>query len=83
MKKLVVVALLGTSMVAALPTQARNTKHLMPIAEGIATKDAEERLDGKVKFYFGNQSHPKVLQNFGSNFTNKHRAIFLTTGWGS
>jgi len=76
MKKLVVAALLGASMVAALPTQARSTKHLLPINEGMATKDAQERLEGKVKFYFGNQSHPKVLQKLGSDFTNRKTNAF-------
>ena len=43
------------------PVQARDTKYLLPIKAALEVKDAEEKLDGSVKFYFGNQETPKIV----------------------
>ena len=67
---------MATTMAAVMPAQARDTKHLLPISEGIAANDGEERLNGTVKFYFGNQDHPKVLTKLGSDFTNRKTNAF-------
>ena len=67
---------MAIAMATVVPAQARDTKHLLSISEGIATQDAEARLDGKVRFYFGNQSHPKVLNTLGSDFTNRKTNAF-------
>lgn len=67
---------MAIAIATVVPAQARDTKHLLSISEGIATQDAEARLDGKVRFYFGNQSHPKVLSTLGSDFTNRKTNAF-------
>ena len=54
-----------------LPAQARDTKYLLPIKAALAVKDAEEKLDGSVKFYFGNQETPKILTKLGTDMTNR------------
>ena len=37
------------------PAHARDTRHLLPIAVAMETKDAQDKLDGSVKFFFGDQ----------------------------
>jgi len=71
MKKIMSVALflvllLGT----ALPARARDTKYLLPIAAALEAQDAKNRLDGSVKFFFGNQETPKVLAKLSTDVTN-------------
>ncbi|HEV2613436.1 MAG TPA: excinuclease ATPase subunit [Gammaproteobacteria bacterium] len=47
---------------------ARNTEYMQPIPQDVNS--------GPVKFYFGNQQHPRVVQNFGQYTTNpKSRSI--------
>ena len=52
------------------PAQARDTKYLLPIAAALEVQDAKNRLDGSVKFYFGNQETPKVLAKLSTDVTN-------------
>ena len=52
------------------PAQARDTKYLLPIAVALEIKDAKARLDGSVKFFFGNQEPPKVLAKLSTDVTN-------------
>ena len=51
------------------PVQARDTKYLLPIKAALEVKDAEEKLDGSVKFYFGNQETPKIA------YQARHRRV--------
>ncbi len=76
MKKQIILATMAIAMAAAMPAQARDTKLLLPISEGTATKGAEERLEGTVKFYFGKQSHPKILTRLSTDFTNRKTNAF-------
>jgi uncharacterized protein YbjQ (UPF0145 family) len=52
------------------PAQARDTKYLLPIAAALEVQDAKNRLDGSVKFFFGNQETPKVLAKLSTDVTN-------------
>lgn len=52
MKKWMAMTVIGVSLAAALPAQARNVKYMLPIAAALATEDAKEKLDGSVKFLF-------------------------------
>ena len=54
----------------ALPAQARDTKYLLPIAAALEVKEAKEKLDGSIKFFFGNQETPNVLAKLGTDVTN-------------
>jgi len=52
------------------PAQARDTKYLLPIAAALEVQDAKNRLDGSVKFFFGNQETPKILAKLSTDVTN-------------
>src|SRR5215471_7733825 len=54
----------------ARPIHARDTKYLLPISTALEIKDAKTKLDGSVKFFFGNQQTPKILAKLGSDVTN-------------
>lgn len=62
--------------IAAMPVQARDTKHLLSIEEGLNTKDAESKLSGTVKFYFADQPHPAVLEKLATDFSNRKTNSF-------
>ena len=53
------------------PVQTRDTKYLLPIKAALEVKDAEEKLDGSVKFYFGNQETPKIASKLGTDVSNR------------
>jgi uncharacterized protein YbjQ (UPF0145 family) len=55
----------------AWPAQARDDKLMFPIATALEAKDAKEKLDGSVKFYFGDQQTPKILTKLGTDVTNQ------------
>ena len=44
-------AVLILCLAIGLPAHVRDTKHLLPIAVAIETKDAQDELDGSVQFY--------------------------------
>ena len=56
---------------AAWPAHARDAKLMFPVAPALEAKDAKEKLDGSVKFYFGDQETPKVLTKLGTDVTNQ------------
>jgi len=67
--QLTIVAALTLS--AAWPAHARDAKLMFPIAPALEVKDAKEKLDGSVKFYFGNQETPTILTKLGTDVTNQ------------
>jgi uncharacterized protein YbjQ (UPF0145 family) len=67
---------LGALLAVIEPAHACNTKHILPIAAAMATKDAEEKLDGSVKFFFGKQEHPKVMTKLGTDVSNRKTNSF-------
>ena len=40
--------------------EARNTKLLLPIAVALAVKDAQDKLDGSIKFYLAIRKHRRL-----------------------
>src|SRR5262249_36551200 len=68
--------LLTVTLAVVEPTYGRDTKHILPIATAMATKDADEKLDGSVKFFFGKQEYPRVLTKFGTDITNRKTNAF-------
>jgi uncharacterized protein YbjQ (UPF0145 family) len=67
----------GVAFLAAIePACARDTKLLLPIAAAMATKDAEEKLEGSVKFFFGTQEYPKVTTKLGTDVSNRKTNAF-------
>jgi uncharacterized protein YbjQ (UPF0145 family) len=77
MKKIVSSAVvLGAVLAVSWPAHARDTKHMLPIAQAMEVKDAQEKLDGSVKFYFGDQKTPKILAKLGSDVSNRKTNAF-------
>jgi uncharacterized protein YbjQ (UPF0145 family) len=76
MANLMSMAVLILCLTIGSPAFARDTKHLLPIAIAMETKDAQEKLDGSVKFYFGDQPPPQVLTNLGSDVSNRKTNAF-------
>jgi uncharacterized protein YbjQ (UPF0145 family) len=72
MKKLVF-SLIGLAMAlpAMVPAHAKDNAVMISIDEALASAEAKEKLGDSVKFYFGNQSHPKIIQKLGTDSTNK------------
>ena len=42
-----------------------------PSSRALAVKDAKDKLDGSVKFFFGNQETPKILTKLSTDVTNQ------------
>jgi uncharacterized protein YbjQ (UPF0145 family) len=55
----------------AWPAHARDDKLMFQIVPALEAKDAKEKLDGSVKFYFGDQQTPKILTKLGTDVTNQ------------
>ena len=66
MANVVSMAILTLCLAIGLPAHARDTRHVLSIAVAMETKDAQDKLDGSVRFYFGDQSAPQVLAMLGS-----------------
>lgn len=69
MKKALLVASLLVA--ATLPAIARDTPYMLPIADVLAMPEAQEKLDGSVKFFFSGTKTPKVLAKLGEDVSNK------------
>ena len=67
---------MGVSLVSAWPTYARDTKHLLPISVAMETKDAQDKLEGSIKFFFGSQQYPKVVKKFSTDVANRKTNAF-------
>jgi uncharacterized protein YbjQ (UPF0145 family) len=60
-------ALVGSAAAA----QARDTKMMLPLAAAMSDNDAQHRLGDSVKFYFGKQPTPAVLERLGTDQTSQ------------
>jgi len=60
--------------VLSLPAMARDTVLQLPIED--ATKAGGARLDGTVKFFWGDQSHPAPEKTLGTYTSNKKTNFF-------
>jgi hypothetical protein len=64
-------------LLAAMPSAyGRDTKLMLPIDAAMGTKDAEDKLEGSVKFFFGNQEYPKVATKLGTDVSNRKTNAF-------
>lgn len=70
MKKLLSMVVFGVVVAATAPVQARDTAVMMPIAEAMSANSAKDRLGDSVRFYFGKQATPQVLNKIISDQTN-------------
>jgi len=64
--------LIATLVIIGLPQQtfSRDDRIRFPIDDAVSTPAAKTKLQG-IDFYFGNQKHPEILQDFGEFSTNK------------
>ncbi len=71
-------ALLLMPVVLLLPvvTQAKNEMLKFPIAGALESADAKEKLNGSVKFFFGDQKHPAPVRDLGTRTSNKKTNAF-------
>lgn len=77
MKKILSVLVLSGVVVAyALPAYARDDKLMMSIDAAMEAPETKEKLDSSIKYYFGNQKTPKVLEKLGSDASNKKTNAF-------
>jgi len=77
MKKLILtLASTAAIAVAASPAHARDTKHLLPIAAAMAANDAQNRLGDSIKYYFGDQKTPAIVERLGSDKTSQKTNSF-------
>ena len=53
------------------PAAARDTKYMLPFADVLSMPEAQEKLDGSVKFYLSGAKTPKVLEKKDSDVSNK------------
>ena len=60
----------------AMPAHASDNKVMLPIAGAMADNNAQGRLGDSVKFYFGNQPTPKILQKLGGDTTSQKTNAF-------
>jgi hypothetical protein len=69
MKKTLLIALLASA--SAFPAFARDTELKLPFADVLAMPEAQEKLDGSVKFFLAGAKTPKVLEKKGDDVSNK------------
>jgi uncharacterized protein YbjQ (UPF0145 family) len=72
-------AVLAAWLAAALPAQAADTVVMLPIAGAMAANDAQSRLGDTVKFYFGDQPTPEVLNTITTDKTSLRTNGFAKT----
>ncbi len=71
MKRLpVLLSIAGFMLGHVAPATARDTQYLLPISAALEIKDPKTKLDGSVKFFFGNQETPQIIAKLGSDVTN-------------
>lgn len=63
-------ALIALALAAGTAT-ARDTEYKVAFADVMEMPEAKQQLDGSVKFYFGDQATPKVLNKLGDDVSNK------------
>ncbi len=70
-------AFISAALILLAPeAYSRDTKHELSIQDAMQSATFKERLDPNIRFYFGNQKHPKVVRSFGNYSTNKKTNAF-------
>ena len=73
---LLALIVVGSLLATASSIHGRDTKYLLPIKTALAIKDAQEKLDGSIKFFFGNQPTPTILAKLGTDVSNRKTNAF-------
>jgi uncharacterized protein YbjQ (UPF0145 family) len=61
---------------AAITVQAADKQVMMPLSVAMENGDAKAKLGDSVKFYFGDQKTPRVLEKLGSSKTSQKTNAF-------
>lgn len=69
-------AVVCVTLLAPKNVQAADELVMIDVAEAMATPEYQNALDGSVRFYFGNSSHPGVAHEYGNFVTNKKTNAF-------
>lgn len=64
------------ALLFTLPAAARDTTLHLPIKPALDAAKASGKLDGGVKFYFADQTHPRAKQQLGTFVTNRKTNAF-------
>jgi len=76
-KKLLLLVLVQLAFVPV--ALARDSVDRYSVAEALSLEEAKEALGSTISFYFGNQAHGNVVENFGEFKTNKKTSTFGRT----
>ena len=77
MKKVTLtMSVLVLSLATAWVAYARDDKLMLPINGALELKDADDKLDGSIKFFFGDQKTPQILKKLGNDMSNKKTNAF-------
>jgi len=79
MKGFVTVFMAAIVVLGAVNVEARDDHGMWSISEALNTEDAKQKLNKDIRFYFGDQSHPKITKNFGEFMSNKKTNAFNKT----
>ena len=79
MKRLLVIRAATLALLTAGNSIARDDHQMFPIADALDTPAAKEKLDPKIKLYFGDRKHPAVIKDLGEWKTNKKTNAFNKT----
>jgi uncharacterized protein YbjQ (UPF0145 family) len=79
MKVFIAVFMTAIVVLGAVNVEARDDHGMYSISEALNTEDAKQKLDKDTRFYFGDQSHPKITKDFGEFMSNKKTNAFNKT----
>ena len=79
MKVFITVFMTAIVVLGAVNVEARDDHGMYSISEALNTEDAKQKLDKDIRFYFGDQSHPKIIKAFGEFMSNKKTNAFNKT----
>lgn len=63
-------------LVVASEASARDDWLMFPLRDALNSPTAQQRLDQGIRFYFGDQKHPKVAKTLGQYMSNKKTNAF-------
>ncbi len=76
MKSWMLILSCSAAMLLSITAQARDTQLMLKIEDAMARADGKAKLDGDIKFFFGDQKTPKVKSRLGEDSTNKKTNAF-------
>lgn len=75
-KPMLIAAAFAGMLLSAVPALAADRTVMLPVAGALADNDAKSRLGDSVRFYFGNQPTPKVLNKLDGGKTSQKTNAF-------